>query len=117
MSFPSNCIKGIPNRDFLSSGGQYAATHLFYFKEEFRRDDGLTEQSINWEDDESAVEFIYQEDFTGYNALSTPAQSNFGLDVTPAEAFSQFVNDLVQNMEDPPAAVHKELSERPWDFV
>jgi len=56
MSFPDNCIKGIPNSDFLLADGS-AASHLFYFKKEQARVDGWIEQSINWEDDDSAVEF------------------------------------------------------------
>jgi hypothetical protein len=58
MIFPDNGIKGIPNSSFLYNGeSPQIATHLFYFKEEDARDDGWTEQSINWEDDGNAVNF------------------------------------------------------------
>lgn len=56
MQFPDNCIKGIPNSDFLIEDGT-PGSHLFHFKEDHRRDDGWIEQSINWEDDEQAIEF------------------------------------------------------------
>ena len=60
MEFAENCIRGIPNRDFLTSG-RLVATHLFYFKEDDARDDGWIEQSINWQDDDHAVEFTLRQ--------------------------------------------------------
>ena len=54
MNYPKNSIKGIPNNDFLIEG-RTVASHLFDFKQ--IRDDGMVEQSINWEDDESVVDF------------------------------------------------------------
>ena len=54
MNYPENSIKGIPNNDFLIEG-KYVASHLFHFKQ--ARDDGAIEQSINWEDDASAIDF------------------------------------------------------------
>lgn len=59
MHFPNNCIKGIPNDDFITNGGTVGA-NLFYFKEDYR-DDGWTEQSINWEDDASVIEFTLKQ--------------------------------------------------------
>lgn len=55
ISYPGRCLRGIPNDNDLIEGG--VATHLFYFKKEFARPDGWTEQSINWEDNESARTF------------------------------------------------------------
>lgn len=57
MGYPDNCIKGIPNeKEFLIPDGSVAA-HLFHFKPEPRRTDSRDEQSVNWEDDDSAVPF------------------------------------------------------------
>ena len=56
MKLPDNCIKGIPNKDFLEDNG-YPQSRLFYFEERHTRSDGLIEQSINWEDDDLAIEF------------------------------------------------------------
>lgn len=56
MGFPNNCIRGIPNNDFLLPDGSIAS-HLFYFKQEQVRYDQWIEQSINWQDDDSAIEF------------------------------------------------------------
>ncbi len=56
MSFPDNCIRGIPNTDFMNDDG-LPGSHLFHFKNEHRRDDGWIEQSINWDDDENAISF------------------------------------------------------------
>jgi hypothetical protein len=56
MSFPDRCVKGIPNEAFVAPEGIVGA-HLFYFKVEGARDDGWIEQSINWEDNETVIEF------------------------------------------------------------
>ena len=56
MDYPENIIKGIPNNDFLVKDGtnKNVHSHLFEFKQ---REDGSVEQSINWEDDESVIDF------------------------------------------------------------
>ena len=56
MCYPDNCIKGIPNQDFMLQNGTIGA-HLFHFKQENIRDDNLIGQSINWEDDKDAINF------------------------------------------------------------
>jgi hypothetical protein len=57
MRFPDNCLRGIPNDQHLLDEGR-VAPHLFHFKpEQSARTDGWIEQSINWEDDSSVVEF------------------------------------------------------------
>ncbi len=60
MKYPDNCIKGIPNEDFILSDGSIAS-HLFDFKEDRTRQDGLHENSINWEDDDSVIEFTFNQ--------------------------------------------------------
>ena len=55
-SFPPNCLKGIPNRTFLSEDNRLGS-HLFHFQPGVHRKDGLDEQSINWEDDSQARTF------------------------------------------------------------
>lgn len=54
MNYPKNSIKGIPNNSFLLEDGT-VGSHLFYFEQP--RDDGMVEQSINWEDDGSVIDF------------------------------------------------------------
>ena len=56
MDYPDNCIKGIPNNTFITNEGTPTA-NLFYFPENPSRGDEWVEQSINWEDGDSAVEF------------------------------------------------------------
>lgn len=56
MPFPDNCIRGIPNQSFMIEDGSIGS-HLFHFDNKHRREDGWIEQSINWEDDENAIEF------------------------------------------------------------
>lgn len=53
MAFPDNCIRGIPNDQFISEEGTLGSD-LFYFQD-VDRGDGWREQSINWEDDEKAI--------------------------------------------------------------
>jgi hypothetical protein len=60
MNYPENCIKGIPDNSFLVEDGS-VGSHLFYFKSEYARDDGWTEQSINWDDDESVIDFTFRQ--------------------------------------------------------
>ena len=60
-NYPDTCIRGIPNNSFLTEDGSIG-THLFYFKNEHSRDDGWTEQSINWEDDTSVIEFTLNQE-------------------------------------------------------
>lgn len=55
MDYPDNCIKGIPNNTFITN--EVVTASLFQFPKNAFRDDGWDEQSINWEDDNSAVEF------------------------------------------------------------
>jgi len=59
MTYPSNCIKGIPNDNDLTKDGT-VGTHVFYFKET-DRDDGWTEQSINWEDNSDVISFTLRQ--------------------------------------------------------
>jgi hypothetical protein len=56
MSFPDNCMRGIANDTYLIPDG-LVAPHLFEFKDRDTRDDGWIEQSINWQDDEAAIDF------------------------------------------------------------
>lgn len=55
MTLPENCIKGIPNDQFLTpEGGVY--TNVFEFATG-HRSDGWMESSVNWQDDEHALAF------------------------------------------------------------
>ena len=56
MVYPNNCIRGIPHQDFLLDDGG-VKSHLFYFDPKFNREDGWCKQSINWEDDNEAIDF------------------------------------------------------------
>lgn len=58
MPFPDNCLRGIPNKDFLVKEDGSASAHLFFFSsEQSNREDEWIEQSINWEDDGSVIQF------------------------------------------------------------
>lgn len=55
MTFPDNCLRGIPNDSYLNDEGS-VGSHLFYFLDG-DRGDGWSEQSVNWEDDDTVIEF------------------------------------------------------------
>ena len=66
----------------------------------------------------NSTAIVYQKtDFTGYNLVSEPSQENLDISLNKAQIFSGFVNNLIENMQNPPAEVHKKISETPWDFV
>lgn len=74
MCYPDNCIKGIPNQDFILPDGTIGA-HLFHFKEVNKRDDNFIEQSINWQDDDNAINFTLKQKKDGdkqFKNLSHP---------------------------------------------
>ena len=54
MTFPENFIRGIPNSTYLNDGGSVGSL-LFYFQGPAVN--GNRENSINWEDDNSVIEF------------------------------------------------------------
>ncbi len=60
MTFPLQCIRGIPNESFLLSGRE-VGSHLFYFQPEYKRTDRWVEQSINWKDDDAAINFTLEQ--------------------------------------------------------
>jgi hypothetical protein len=59
MQYPNNCIRGIPKDISITQEGT-PPSHLFYFKD-VHREDGWDEQSINWEDDDSVIEFTLKQ--------------------------------------------------------
>jgi hypothetical protein len=54
MCLPENCVRGIFDVSFLPDG--IVGSHLFHFTGP-DRGDGWKEQSINWQDDDSTIEF------------------------------------------------------------
>ena len=54
MSYPDKLLRGIPNRTYLDEDGRVTVS-IFQFSDNVR-EDGFTEASINWIDDDFAVE-------------------------------------------------------------
>jgi len=54
--YPANCIRGISDSCLIGADGT-VGSGLFQFDETHLRPDGWIEESINWEDDEHAVQF------------------------------------------------------------
>ena len=63
MAYPDNCIKGIPNQDCLHvfADSVVATINLFCFPRDRCRADGWIEESVNWMDDDSALEFTLRQ--------------------------------------------------------
>ncbi|MCH7731099.1 MAG: hypothetical protein IIB44_01090 [Candidatus Marinimicrobia bacterium] len=58
MTFPANCIRGIPHDDYLNAEGN-VNSHLFHFN--LDPNSGWKKQSINWEDDNTVIEFTLKQ--------------------------------------------------------
>lgn len=54
MCYPENFLRGIKNSTYLSEDGHVRA-HLFHFDN--NQENNRWEQSINWEDDDSAIDY------------------------------------------------------------
>jgi len=58
MEYPEKCIKGMPNRNcyYIFEGSPVGSVELFCFSKNRCRGDGWIEESINWMDDELAID-------------------------------------------------------------
>ena len=54
-AYPDDCIRGISNPQSVTSGNTIASD-VFYFWERDKRSDGWIELSVNWHDDDGAIE-------------------------------------------------------------
>jgi len=61
MKLPENCLRGIPNKNFLKKSG-YPNVQLFSFQDKNARDDGWIAESINWQDDDMAIQFTLSQE-------------------------------------------------------
>jgi hypothetical protein len=59
--FPDNCIRGIPNHNCLLDDKATAYLTLFDFPGDRPRQDGWIEESINWMDDQHAIDFTLRQ--------------------------------------------------------
>jgi len=53
----------------------------------------------------------------GYSSFPVPAEMEAVSKQEAAQVFSEFVTKLAANMQPAPAEVHREVAQRPWDFV
>jgi len=61
MPFPDNCIRGIFNSNCLLEGSNIATLTLYEFHRNPNRAGGWNEASINWMDDEQAIDFTLKQ--------------------------------------------------------
>ena len=59
MSYPDKFIRGVSNPCFIDPDGR-ASAEIFQF-DNVNRDDGFFESSINWYDDENALQLIMEQ--------------------------------------------------------
>jgi len=59
MPYPENCIRGILKEVFIIKDNDcvYATAELYQFRSNLDRQDEMHEASINWGDDEMAIDF------------------------------------------------------------
>ena len=61
MCYPDQLIRGIPNQSFIDEDG-FPSAALFYFnKPESERLPSFREESINWHDDDGAIEQAFNQ--------------------------------------------------------
>lgn len=58
-----------------------------------------------------------QFDLTGYRTVPMPCARGIVPRDEAAQALSAFMTRLATGMQPAPAEIHREVSERPWDFV
>ena len=61
MSYPDNCIRGISDPHCLLEGGTVVSLHLFNFQKS-PNNNGWSKESINWMDDEKALDFTLNQE-------------------------------------------------------
>ena len=54
MEFPNNCIRGVVNDSYIRNN--IIGPDLFYFKDRDSHENGWTDLSVNWQDDELTIE-------------------------------------------------------------
>lgn len=59
MKFPDKFIRGVSSPNFVDSNGR-ASAEIFHFTDN-NRDDGFSEASINWYDDDDALTLLLQQ--------------------------------------------------------
>jgi len=60
MSYPEKFIRGVSSLDYVDAEGRASAA-IFQFKENVNRNDGFFESSINWYDEENALQLIMEQ--------------------------------------------------------
>ena len=63
MSYPENCIRGIQKTSFIEKrqDRHYVTAEAYQFIRNQRRPDGMYEASVNWADDQDAIEFTFDQ--------------------------------------------------------
>jgi len=74
--------------------------------------------------DQSQIPFVSAEaqrleqlDVAGYSSIPVPSEMGAIAQNEAAQVLSEFATKLAANMQPAPAEVHREVAERPWDFV
>ncbi len=87
MEYPENCIRGVPNETFIRENF-IIGSDLFYFKDRDSQEDGWTDLSINWQDDDLAIEFTMNQKKDGSDELQFKA----GVVIVPRDEIDRIKN-------------------------
>jgi len=107
MEYPDYCLRGIRNKDFLVPGEKAAASNLFFLGNGKLRSSGWREGSINWQDDENAIDFtmnIQSEnggDFAFKAGVAVLARERLDYVVRLGQAMGRFAYERQQLPENP----------------
>jgi len=90
MTFPDNCLRGITTLDQLEEGNSVSSS-AFNFSD-LIRDDGWRDLSINWHDDEGAVQVLLSQKKT-----NGEIQFKVGYAVIPREELDHLIKQPMVN--------------------
>ena len=89
MDYPETFLRGIFNNTYVDSEKK-PKTHLFYFDKNDKREDDLLELSINWEDNQGAINELHTR-----RKPDGDLQFEFGVARIPTSAIS-YINEFPQ---------------------
>lgn len=90
MTFPDNCLRGITTLDQLEEGNSVSSS-AFNFSDSIRGD-GWRDLSINWQDDEGAVQVLLSQ-----KKLNGEIQFKVGYAVIPREELDHLIKQPTVN--------------------
>lgn len=99
MTFPENCLRGIPNNDLVTQDG-VPSSNLFYPMNNL-------EVSINWEDDQNALLFTLSQ-----KRDDNEFQFKYGVAILPLVKIDEIINECF--LQEPISINREPLEDNPY---